>query len=249
MYNAIILAGGISKNFSADDVSKNEALLDIGGRPMLSFVLAALEKSKFIDKIFVVGPISKLKYIGFSERVTLVQSKNSIMDTVIAGIQAASKEKPVLVSTTDIPFLTAQAVDDFIGQCVQKQVDLCYPIIAKEIIQSKYMDAKRTYVKLSDGVFTGGNLFFVNPLVIPKCMEIAYKVIDHRKNPFKLATILGWKNLLKFILGSLSSEAAQQRMAEILNIDICVIKSDYAEIGMDVDKIEDLKIAREIFSK
>lgn len=247
MYHAIVLAGGISKKFGADDVAENEALLDIGGKPMLSYVLASLEKSKYIDRIFVVGPVGKLKHIGFSGKVHLVQSKANIIENVAEGIKAAATTDKVLLSTTDIPFLTGEAVDDFIMHCAAEQADLYYPIISQEVIEKQYAQAKRTYVKLSDGVFTGGNLFFINPLIIPRCMRLAYKVTDNRKNPLKLASLLGWGSLFKFVVGALSSDGAKKRLEEILQVEICVMKTNYAEIGMDVDKDEDLMAARERF--
>lgn len=243
MYSAIILAGGIKKAPGAE--AENEALLDIGGRPMLSYVLAAMEESGFIDKIFVVGPVGKLKHIGVSAKVSFVQGKQSIIDNIAEGIRAAATMEKVLLATADTPFLTKEAVDDFILSCRASKADLYYAVVGKDAMEKKFPQAKRTYVKLRNGIFTGGNLFMLSPLIVPRCMQFAYKVIDSRKEPLKLASLLGWGCLLKFAVGFLSLEGARRRMEELLQVRICVMETKYAEIGMDVDKEEDLAIARE----
>lgn len=243
MYNAIVLAGGVGKDVQSG-APVNEALLDIGGRPMLFFVLNALEKCADIDRIFVAGPVRNLKHLNFADNVELVQSGAGIMDTVAAGMKAANTAAPVLICTVDLPFLTAEAVGDFIAKCRKTDADLYYPVIERELVQKKFPEGERTYVRMKDGTFTGGNLFLVNPAILPQCMAFARHVVDARKKPWRIASLLGWAVLLRFAFGFLSIEEAALRLSAILGIKACAIRSSYPEIGMDVDRPNDLALAK-----
>jgi GTP:adenosylcobinamide-phosphate guanylyltransferase len=249
MYNAIVLAGGVSKELSADHVQTYEAFIDIGGKPMLYFVLKALLKSEKIGKILVAGPMKLLAEIGLPEKVRLVQSGETILDTVLNGITALESLKKTLIITVDVPFITAAAIDDFLMQCEAEEGDFYYPIIEKSISEAKFPQGKRTYVKLTEGTFTGGNIFLVKPEIIPNCMRIAKQIIANRKKPWRLASLLGWITLLKFVFGYLSVEAAKKRVSKILAMQGVVIISDYPEIGMDVDKLSDVVLVEQYLVK
>ncbi|WP_110954262.1 NTP transferase domain-containing protein [Anaerosinus massiliensis] len=248
MYNAIVLAGGISKKLSADHAQMYEAFIDIGGKPMLSFILEALQQSKHIAKIIVAGPSNLSDRMPLKQYdITFAQSGKTILDTVTSGLKASQSSCKTLIVTVDVPFITTEAIDDFIRQCEEKDGDFYYPIIEKQISEVKFPQAKRTYVKLSDGIFTGGNIFLVNPNIVPQCMLVAEKMIKNRKKPWKLASLLGWGTLIRFILGNLSVDAARNRVSEILGVRGVVILSNYPELGMDMDKISDIELARQYF--
>ena len=249
MYNAIVLAGGVSKNLSADRVQIYEAFIDIGGKPMLYFVLNALLKSERIGKILVVGPMKLLAELDLPEKVKLVQSGETILDTVVNGITALGSLEKTLIVTVDVPFITAAAIDDFLMQCEAEEGDFYYPIIEKSVSEAKFPQSKRTYVKLTDGTFTGGNIFLVRPQVIPHCMRIAKQIIANRKKPWRLASLLGWITLLKFVFGYLSVEAAKTRVSKILAMQGVVIISNYPEIGMDIDKLSDVILLEQYLDK
>ncbi|MDF2564378.1 MAG: cofC [Massilibacillus sp.] len=249
MYNAIVLAGGVSKNLSADHVRTYEAFIDIGGKPMLYFVLKALLQSEKIDKIIIAGPMKMLAEVDLPENVKLVQSGETILDTVVNGIAALDSLEKTLIVTVDVPFITAAAIDDFLMQCQAEEGDFYYPIIEKSVCEVKFPQGKRTYVKLSDGTFTGGNIFLVKPEIIPHCMRIAKQIIANRKKPWRLASLLGWITLLKFVFGYLSVKAAKERVSKILAMQGVVIISDYPEIGMDVDKLSDVILVEQYLVK
>ena len=56
MYDAIVLAGGKSKGAGIGN-GEYEALLNIGGRPMLYFVVDALKKSEKLTRFLLLGQL------------------------------------------------------------------------------------------------------------------------------------------------------------------------------------------------
>ncbi len=249
MFDALILAGGEnSKDLRRFSSQSYEALIEIHGKPMVSFVAEALASSPWVDRIFVIGPAKELACCDFPERTVIIEGRRTIMDTIQTGMNALGHCRKVLVATSDIPLLTAAAVNDFVGQCHQTEADLYYPIIVKEVIETCYPGNKRTYVRLKEGVFTGGNLFLVNPAIVPQCMQVAGRLIDNRKNPLKLCHVLGWSFVFKFISGSLHLGEVERRVSELLGIKGAVIQSQYHELGIDVDKPSDLELVLSTFS-
>lgn len=249
MYDAIILAGGENSELLSRFSSQSyEAMIEIAGKPMVTFVADALAASPQVEKIFVVGPVHQLQKCHFPENTILVEGGDTLVDTIQLGVAALGHERKVLIVTADIPLLTPQAIADFFCQCEKIEADLYYPIVSKETNNKYYPGNKRTYVRFKDGTYTGGNIFLVNPAVVPQCLEVAKRFFDNRKNPFKLCCILGWGFILQFIFGTLSLGKVKERVVELLGVTGVVVDSPYPELGIDVDKPSDLKLVRTTFS-
>jgi len=249
MYDAIILAGGEnSEHLSKFSSQSYEAMIEIAGKPMVTFVADALAASPQVDRIFIMGPIPHLQKCGFPENVVLLEGGYTLLETIQLGMKALGHENKVLVVTADIPLLTPNAIADFFTQCDKEEADLYYPIVSKEINNKFYPSSKRTYVRFKDGTYTGGNIFLVNPKIVPQCLLVAERLINNRKNPFKLCCILGWGFVLQFLLGTLSLTKVKERVATLLGITGAVVQSPYPELGIDVDKPSDLELVRTTFS-
>ncbi|HML32666.1 nucleotidyltransferase family protein [Sporomusa sphaeroides] len=250
MYDAIILAGGENNEPLVHYTSQPyEAMIDISGKPMVEFVARALAACPQISRIFVAGPPEELAKCSFPEQTVIVAGGRTIMDTISLGMKALEHERLTLVVTADIPLLTPAAIEDFLAQCAGVQADLYYPIVARSDHERRFPGNQRTYARLREGTFTGGNIFLVNPRIVPHCMEVAERIFANRKNPFKLCCQLGWTFVVKFVLGILKLNQVEKRAGEILGIQGAVIRSQYAELGIDVDKPSDLELVRNCFSQ
>ncbi|SMC72448.1 nucleotidyltransferase family protein [Sporomusa malonica] len=249
MVDAIILAGGEnSKNLNRYTSQPYEAMIDIAGKPMVEFVAEALASSSLISRIFIAGPALELAKCNFPEKAVIVAGGQTIMETISLGVKALGHENLTLVVTADIPLLTPGAVEDFLTQCASVHADLYYPIVTRGDHERRFPGNKRTYVRLKEGIFTGGNIFLVNPKIVPHCMQVAERIIANRKNPFKLCCLLGWTFVVQFIFGTLKLNQVEKRVGDILGIKGAVIRSQYAELGIDVDKPSDLELVRSCFT-
>lgn len=249
MYDAIILAGGEKSECLSQFSSQSyEAMIEIAGKPMVTFVADALAAAPQVERIFIIGPVKQLANCNFPKNAILVEGGTTIIESIQLGMKALNHERKVLVVTADIPLLTPMAIEDFLRQCAEVDVDLYYPIISKETNNQHYPGNKRTYVRFKDGIYTGGNIFLVNPSIVPQCLAIASKLINNRKNPFKLCCLLGWGFVLSFLMGTLNLSKVKERVTNLLGITGAVIQSPYPELGIDVDKPSDLELVRTTFS-
>ncbi|MGL5513835.1 MAG: nucleotidyltransferase family protein, partial [Sporomusa sp.] len=173
-----------------------------------------------------------------------VPGGQTILETIDQGMKALGHANRTLVVTADIPLLTPAAIEDFLDQCAGLDADLYYPIIAWTDHERRFPGNKRTYVRLKEGTFTGGNIFLVNPKIVDQCMKVAERIIANRKNPLKLCCLLGWTFVIQFIFGTLRLKQVEERVETILGVKGAVIQSQYAELGLDVDKPSDLDLVR-----
>ena len=237
--NTIILAG--EKPSPKENVLKNKALMKIKNKYMLEYVLDALRNVKAIDKIVAVGSKDKLEEALGDKIDYVLEGTDSIVDNAINALELFPDEKEALLMTCDIPMITVEAIEHFITESRESGADLTYCIVNKELNDERYPEVKRTYVKLKEGYFTGGNAFYLNPEIKDKVRDFFDKMLENRKNPVKMAAILGLGFVLRLALGTLTINAIKDKVDKLLGINAAVIISPYPEIGNDVDKESDIK--------
>ncbi|HHY04898.1 MAG TPA: NTP transferase domain-containing protein [Thermoanaerobacterales bacterium] len=244
---ALILAGNKGCDPSSD-INENKALIKILGKEMISYVIFALKELDFIDKIAVVGDLKQLDVIKpFVDDI--VEQGDSLSANILKGVQLFADDEDVLILTSDIPMITPDAIQDFVKKALRLEADFCYPVVKKEVNERKYPGVKRTYVKIKDGTFTGGNIVLVKAGVAKRLVHKAESFLAYRKKPWKLAGILGISFIFKFLIGNLSIEDLEKRVSDIFGIKARAVISPYPEIGTDVDKQSDLDLAAKVLSQ
>lgn len=243
--NAIVLAGrGTADALGEFTRVSSKALVDINGRPMISYVIKALLEASRIGTIVVVGPREDLVPVVESERVLVIEDAESIVDNIRVGARELPSNEKILIATSDIPMLTGEMVETFIDLCQNRPADLYYPIVEKEVNERKYPLVKRTYVSLQEGIFTGGNLFLIEPWIVEPVAPKVKAFIDNRKNPIQLSRLLGFTFLVKLLFKLLTIPELEKKMGELWGVRAAAINCPMPEIGIDVDKPNDLQLVR-----
>lgn len=241
--DAVVLAGAdIHGSLAACTDTPYEAMIDIQGRPMVEYVVDALRGSAHVGRVVVVGPEHVLGPVLDGKVYRVAQSGNSIVENLLIGIEMLQAEGKILVVTGDIPLLTTAAIDDFIARCAGLAADICYPICRKETNEGKYPGVHRTYATVREGTFTGGNIFILHAEVIIKWRRQIERAVAVRKSVIGMAKLLGFRMMVKFLLGRLSLREIEDRVAQVLGCPVKAVETDYPEIGVDVDKPSDLEL-------
>jgi len=243
--DAIVLAGATNTG-KLQEVSteKYEATIPVGGKPLFKYVVDALQSTVRVREIVVVGP--QVLKEQLPSGVRLVESGTTMTENILRGAASLKKSPKVLVVTSDIPFIHKDAIEDFLDRCADLEADLYYPIISKEANEQVYPGCRRTYVKLREGVFTGGNMVLVSPTVLANSQALMERVVSLRKKPWKLARLLGLTFVFKFFMQQLSLSELERRVSQLLGVRGVAIISPYPEIGTDVDKPSDLELAERV---
>ena len=214
-----------------------KALLDIAGRPMISWVVAALESAQSVDDIAIVGLSTKL---SLDNDIEFIEDQGSLLDNVMAGIQWAKERDPggetLILSSSDIPAVTGPIIDSVVESCAPFQRAIYYPVVSQKSMESRFPMSNRTYVKFKDIHVAGGDLIIVNPNLVEIDQELWRAIFDARKYPWRIAKILGLRTLIKYITRRMALDEATAIGQKIMGQPVEVLVTNHAEIAMDVDK-------------
>jgi len=247
---AVILAGGTnSPEMTSATGQSVRALVQIAGKTMLDYIVTALVNSGSIGEIVVVGLVpADLRYRVIAPGDTLVENLFSGIDAVTAGGN-------VLIVTADIPFITAEGIDDFVEKSTSTHATLCYPIISMDEYNKRFPGLKRTTLKTKEGTFTGGNIMLVDAQGLQSNKQVIQDAYAARKSVTKLGAQLGFPLLMRVLFSQLiapSMLSLQHLEAGVSRLigngaTAKAIVTPYAEIGTDVDKPEDVVAAEAVF--
>lgn len=250
-YPVVLLAGGKTPEKILMDGEKEEerAFIEIGGKPMVVWVIEALKECKYCKPIFCIGnPVRLMETAGLiSEEVTA--DTGSLLGNFILGVEHFREHQKVLIVTCDIPLITSSILTDLLNQVETIDAEIYYPIIDVKYFDAKFKGARRTTQYLKEGVFTGGNIFVVMPEVVLRNRARIEAVIRDRKSPAKLIKLFGLPFILKFAMRKLDLAGLEAKASEILCAKMRGVRTSHPEVGFDVDKPEDLALARSIFGK
>lgn len=248
--NAIVLAGAANNGSLREvDPAANEALISIAGKPMIQYVVDGLWASGRVDRILIVAPPGQLEPHLTDSRLEFVPARSHIVDNVMAALAHLPQDQKVLIASSDIPLINGEIISGVLDLCAQQEADLYYPVVERAEADALYPGVQRTYVTLREGVFTGGNVFVINPRAADVLAPRVRRFLDYRKNPVKMAGLLGWTFIIRLMMKSLSLKGLEQHLSRLWGIRGAVVVCPFPEVGIDVDKPSDLELARSALGK
>lgn len=253
--DAIITAGGIPKPeepLYELTQGKSKALLEIAGKPMVQWVLDALNASEKIEQIVVVG-LDPESGLICDKPLSYIPNQGGMIDNIRSGVakvvELNSKSELVILVSSDIPALTTEMVDWTIDTALETQDDFYYNLITREVMETRYPGSNRSFFKLKDIEVCGGDMNVVRVSAAYGNDELWNKIVSARKNPFKQAALFGFWTLFLVLTRRLSLEDAVPRVEKQLGIKGRAVICPYAELAMDVDKPHQLEILRKDLEK
>ena len=238
-WNAVVLGGGDPGDpFAAAHGASVKPLIPIAGQPMALYVLRALRDSERIKEVAYVGPtVPELEPLIDRH----VADRGQLLTNLEAGISALGEPQGrVLVVTADIPLLTATDICSLLDSAPEG--GLVYPVVRREDCEKAFPGVQRTYARLKDGRYTGGNVFLLEPALLARFLPQLREILAARKNPLKLAALIGPGILLPFILGRLTVPMLERKISDLLGVTARALVTPLASVGTDVDKESDLQL-------
>ncbi len=240
--DAIVMAGG--KTGPKDPLYPlaklgYKSMLDVCGRPMVQWVLDALIDSGQVGQIVVVGLPIEIQ-LNCNRPIHRLDDRGDLVGNIQAGAEYLMKVNPkethALAVSSDIPGITPEIVNWLVERVRESNHDFYFSVIERSVMEKRYPNSKRTYLKLKGAELCGGDANALSKATAVSGHPIYQRLHDARKNPVKQAGMIGFDLLALLLLGQLSLEEAERRASKRLGIHGRAILSPYAEIGMDVDK-------------
>lgn len=248
--DAVVTAGGIpqpGEPLYEFTQGKYKAMLDIAGKPMIQWVLDALEAAHSVARVVVVGMDDSNGLEG-SKIAAFLPNQGGMLDNIRGGTEKMFEINPqvnhVLTVSSDIPAITAEMVNWLVETAMQTDHDAYYNIITREVMEARYPTSRRSYVHLRGMEVCGGDLNVIRARIVLGKEELWERIIAARKNAFKQAALIGYDTLFLLLFRALTIEGAEKTAAKRLGLSARALLCPYAEIGMDVDKPHQLEIMR-----
>ncbi len=240
---AVVLAGGGANDALARSAgTASKALVPIDGAPMGAYVLSSLRGSGLVPTIVYVGPTDD-RTRALVDHV--VPPGRRLVDSLAMGLGAAvalsQADDRLMVVTADIPWWTAEGVRSFLEDA--PSVDLVYPAVASATAEAAFPGQRRTFVRLRDGRFTGGNALLLSQAAVPALLPVVDRIFSARKAPWRLASLIGLDVLWGLLSGRARLSEIEARVSRLLGLEGRVMVSQDAAIAADIDKPEQLSPA------
>jgi GTP:adenosylcobinamide-phosphate guanylyltransferase len=246
--HVVITAGGVPRpeeSLYPLTQGGSKAMLNIAGKPMLQWILDALNATPRIGQIVIVG-ITAIETLKSEKTITFLPDHGDILNNIQAGALDLLRQDPTtqqfLVISSDVPGVTSEMIDWTIDRVNETDSDLYYLAIERKTMEKRYPESKRTYLHLKDIEACGGDINAARASLFQNTSPLWTKIIKARKSPIKQALLLGVDTMLLILLRALTMSQTERKVCKRLGIDGRVILCPYAELGMDVDKEFQYKI-------
>ncbi len=239
--SVVILAGGRKDDpFARSQGVAHRSLLEIGGRAILLRMVEAFQETPPVKEIIVVGAQEVLEVLPAD--ILRVAAAGEAAENLALGLKQCTQEW-VVASPADMPWLTAEAMGEFLTEGLAKGADMVYPVVPRAVCEARFPGGRRTYVSLREGTFTGGNMVLARRAFLEGLLPLIHRLFEQRKNPLALAGTLGAGFVLRLLVRRLDLAAIEKRAARLTGGRVIALPISRAELGFDIDKPEDLEVA------
>lgn len=258
--DAIVLAGGKlppEDPASATVPGALKCLQLVGGRTMVQRSLDALSDARGIGRVVVVGvppetplacshPLEAMPAEG--DMIRSLQAAAARLVAARAGAGSADAAAPAdaaaLVVSADAPLVTGEMLEWMRDRALEGGADVTVCTVERSVMEARFPGARRTYVRLRDAELCGGDVAAFRLAIADRGVELAERLVNARKQPWKIAAIVGPGTLAALMAGRLTLAQALRALDARLDLKLNVVISPFAEMAMDVDKPEQLALVR-----
>jgi hypothetical protein len=248
---AIVTAGGIpqpEEPLYAYSKGDSKALIDVAGKPMVQWVVDALNDAKEVYDIIMIGLSPKSGLVS-KKKIHYISNQGRMLANIVTGVDKALELDPktdyVVIVSSDIPALKGSMVDWLIKTCMETKNDIYYGVCPRDVMEGRYPGSKRTYTRLKDMDVCGADINITHVSMATEHLDLWEQLIGNRKSPMRQASLVGIGTFWKLLTRSATLDQLVEHVCERLGIDGRAIVWRDAEPCMDVDKPHQLELMRE----
>lgn len=232
----------------------HKAFLDIAGKPMIARVVESLAATPGVGEILLAAPddvsekLAARLHPGLHARIRRLPAADSPAASALAALDANEPEKELLLAASDHPLLTPAMIDEFLAGARRDGVDAAAACVTRAVLETAYPGAPRTFIRLRNFAFSGANLFWFRGARARPLVAFWRRIEAERKNPARMARIIGPGAGLLYLAGMLTKERALAMIEARTGVKAELVPLSAAEAAIDVDKPADLDLVRRIFA-
>lgn len=240
---ALVLAGGrIGGEYADAAGTPIKALAPVAGKPVIGAVLAALRQASGIGPICVVGPAEVRVVLDAGD--LWEDDTGSAIGNLLAGIRKLATPPRLLLCGSDLPMVTAAALQDFLARAPANS-EISLPLVRKQAYLDWFPGSENTFLRLKDGLFTAGSQFLIRPEPVLANRELIERFFNSRKSQAAMAMVIGLPTVAKFLAGRLSVREVEDKLTKLSGCRCKAVFDCRPELAFDIDSLPDLRYAEQ----
>lgn len=216
-----------------------KALAVVGDRTLLARSIAAA-RACGAEKIAVIGGSAVRDACESTADIFVAEGADG-SDNIRRAI-AAGEDRPLLLMTSDMPFIDAGGLADFLFRA--RDFDIALPLAEAPDYLRAYPGAPDHITRIGRDRVANGSVAYFGPGVAPRALAIAQRLFEARKSLARMAALLGPALLLRFALGRLQIEHVERRGTELIGLEVRAIRNAAPSLCFDIDTSADIAYAR-----
>lgn len=238
--NAVVTAGGrVDGTYAAAAATRVKALARVRGETMLGRVLRAL-RGAGVERVAIVGGDEVRAACAGTERV--VDESVSGAENVLRALRAWPEDgRPLLYATSDMPYVTPEAVADFVTRAPADAVAIALAEHAG--FAARFPGAPAFGITLAGQRVVNGGLFWIPAGARGAVARLATEFFEARKRPWRMASMVGPWALLRFALRRLSVADVEAVATRALGVRSVAVRGCAPELGFDADTVDEYRYA------
>lgn len=247
-FQALVLAGsrgGVDPVADYAGVS-HKGLIPLGGQTLLARVLGALDRAGATRIGVSTSDIAIIDALPGFETASPLPAAGGPSQSVHDA--ASLMGTPLLVTTVDHALLQPEWVSEFLAKA-PADADIAILLAPEAVVRAAAPETKRTYWRFKDGGYSGCNLFLLRNDTALHAVDFWRKAEALRKQPWRIAALLGPVMLVRYALGLMTLDETLERLGRAAGVRAVAVRSSYGLAAVDVDKPEDLDLVRSIVER
>ena len=233
----------------------NKALIDLNGKPMINYVIEALDKSVYIRSITIFGltpdeiDIETTKPLAFSEGGDT--TFNTLKKAINYFKNKEDKPEYILTASCDIPLITYEMIDNICEKvCLDDDIELYYATVWHNRIAKIYPEVTKVPLKLKEGNMVFGDIHILSVDVLDKGDRLATvnRIMMNRKNFGAIIKFLSIKYFIKYLIGRLTLKDAGTRIMKVFDLKAGFLMCNIPEVCADLDYAKDLETFKKVLN-
>lgn len=226
----------------------HKALIPLRGEPMITHVIRTLHKSPHVGKIIILS--QETEHLRAATEAAggaiLVSGQSSISKSIKAQVDALGFSSPLFVTTADHPLLTLEMIDEFLTQA---DGDVAIAMVERKTMLGQFPDAKRTWLRFSDGAWSGANLFALMSLKSVFALDLWADAEQDRKKAWRLFLHFGLRLASRALTRTIGLRRALDLAGKRLGLEARLVAMSDPVAAIDVDKLSDHMLAEKILAE
>ncbi len=237
----VVTAGGrIAGRYAEAAGTTVKALVRVGGVTMLDRIVDALRGAGATRVAVVGGDEVRAACDGRVDRV--IDDAGSGTANLVQALRAWPEDgEPLLYATSDMPFVTSDAVADFLQRVPLDAVAM--PLAEHGEFVRRFPDSPPCGIVLNGERVVNGDVFVVPAGSSARVEAIASRFFDARKAPWRMAGLVSPRILVRFLFRRLGVTHLEEHAGRMLDVRAIGARGCRPELAFDADTYDDYRYA------